>query len=204
MKQKKKKSSTWFWWRHIVLAASLIILAYLLINEDLVPLVPSPAENNQAAKGFSDFYAKVRNSLDLEKDESRQKFVLNIPEPEQSLEEVLSARDTGDVSLPKRWRGRFQSRRFRTGETLKSKLEEFAKEEGVTLLWWLPRDYVIKHPFQIEETVMGTAYKISKAIDSEFEKDLLVYFCPEQRALVMAQQANDMLRNRCQLTTKAY
>ena len=65
------------------------------------------------------------------------------------------------------------------------------------LIWNLEQDFVIKHQFQLDNTVAGSLAKIASAIDSSFEGEVTAYLCAEQRSLVVTAEETDFLKNQC-------
>ena len=63
--------------------------------------------------------------------------------------------------------------------------------------WELDKDFIIKHQFQMDDTVRGSMGKIATAIDSSFEGDVEAYFCPRQRSLVITASDKSYLRENC-------
>lgn len=144
--------------------------------------------NNAAAVGLSRFYANLYGDNGGDGPKIRNNIVY-LPEPEGDIEKLLQAREMVVRPYKKNWQGHVESRRFRRGKTLNQKLTEYAEKEGIALLWWINRDYVIKDPFRIEKDILKTTFQVAKAIEGHFESGLSVFFCNRQRALVVIKSA---------------
>jgi hypothetical protein len=97
------------------------------------------------------------------------------------------------------WTGEQKFRTFKEGSTLREAISTFAQAEGMQLIWNLEQDFIIKHQFQLDNTVAGSLAKIASAIDSSFEGEVNAYLCPEQRSLVVTAEETEFLSTRCTL-----
>ena len=97
------------------------------------------------------------------------------------------------------WQGTTASRSFRKGQTLYQKLAEYAKQDGIEIIWWLNRDFIIKDPFRIEKNILKTAYQIGEAVAGHFPEGINSYFCYRQRTLVFINEAPKYLDEECLL-----
>jgi hypothetical protein len=184
----------WFWLRNSILLLVLGSLGYVLLaRPDLLDL---SSRTNQAAAGFSHFYSSIRSSLDQD-DNHISTFVLALPDASNDLTSQLQQRAATVTPLETKWRGQVTDRRFREGETIKSVLVEYAKQQTIQLYWTLPRDYIVKHYFQTDTSLIGTVYEISRAIAPDFASPVLAYFCPQERAAVITDKANSYIQQRC-------
>lgn len=184
----------WFWIRNISLLVILGGLAYLLLTKPDF-LIRKDA-TNVAAEGFSEFYSKIRGSL---ADGARElsKFKLTLPDTSDKLSAQLQQRSAVVVPADINWRGSVTDRRFREGDTLKTELTEFARAEGLELFWTLPRDYVVKQYFQIDDSLIATIHKVSVAIAPDFSSPVQAFFCPRERAAVITDKSNSYLSEQC-------
>jgi hypothetical protein len=66
------------------------------------------------------------------------------------------------------------------------------------LIWNLEQDFVIKHQFQLDNTVSGSLASIASAIDSSFEGEVKAYLCADQRSLVVTAEETKLLKNQCE------
>ena len=200
---KKVYSNTLFWARHVALAFVLIVIAGVMIylqqnNSDDVP-AGKPAEEKSVAKGLSEFYREFRMSSTDPVKEEQGNFVIETggvdPQLDSKLESMSSLNTTVDTS----WTGEQKFRTFKEGSTLREAISAFAQAEGMQLIWNLEQDFIIKHQFQLDNTVAGSLAKIASAIDSSFEGEVNAYLCPEQRSLVVTAEETEFLSTRCTL-----
>ncbi|GAW96905.1 MULTISPECIES: TcpQ domain-containing protein [Colwellia] len=143
---------------------------------------------NAAALGLSKFYANLYGDMDGKGPKIRNNIVY-LPEPKGDLTKLLQAREKLVRPYKKNWQGSIKSRPFRRGETLNRKLAEYSDKDGIDLIWWLNRDYVVKDPFRIEKNILTTTFQVAKAIEGHFESGLSVFFCHRQRAIVVIESA---------------
>ena len=214
-----------FWLRNIILAVILTgLAAALLMNQESLfstdqeaaediaastadihhegkntPLateitrdVLRPKESkNAAAEGLSRFYANLHGDI------------VYLPEPKGDLEGILEARRLTTRPLRKNWTGKTENHPFRLGETLFQKLSEYADDNGLEVIWWLDRDFLVKDAFRINKNIITTSYQVGKAIAGHFENGLSVYFCYQQRTIVLIEHDIPYLANECMLLPKA-
>lgn len=154
--------------------------------------------SNAAADGLSRFYASINPSSDGSGPRIRDNIVY-LPEPKGNLKNLLEARKKTTTPLRKNWRGDKDARPFRVGETLYQKLSEYASEQGIEVMWRLDRDFLIKDPFRINKDVLKTAFQIGKAVEGHFQDGISIYFCYNQRSLVLISGENGYLEAECSL-----
>ncbi len=188
----------WFWVRSTVILLVFGSLAYLLITRPDFLLGKDTA--NQAAESFSEFYSKIRGSL---ADGARElsEFRIALPDTSDKLTSQLLQRAKVTVPGHENWRGQITGRRFREGDTVKTKLTEYSRAEGLELYWTLPRDYVIKQYFQTDTTLIETIHEVAVAIAPDFASPVLAYYCPRERAAVITDKANTHLLEHCMLAS---
>lgn len=202
-----------FWIRNISFVALLIALAYYLLanqdelfpeqvsenNEQSTKKKPiSKNKSNAAADGLSRFYANLRGDMEGDGPRVRNNIVY-LPEPKGSLVELLEARRLVTRPLRRNWRGTKENRPFRKGETLHQKLVEFASKDGLEVIWWLNRDFIIKDPFRIDKDIIDTSYRVGKAVEGHFQDGLSTYFCYQQRTIVLINKEVSYLTEECTL-----
>jgi len=210
-----------FWIRNIVFLIILVALAYYLIaNEaELFPTQVKEAAtetvvaetqvkktpqakvskkaSNSAADGLSRFYAnlhgeggsgpRIRNNI------------IYLPEPDGDLVTILEAKRLMTRPLRKNWRGLKANFPFRKGQTLHQKLVEYAQSDGLEVIWWLDRDFIVKDAFRINKEIIETASRVGKAIEGHFQDGLSTYFCYQQRTLVLIEKEISYLGEECLL-----
>lgn len=189
-----------FWIKHLAVAVVLMMLAgYLILNEGA--LLGSSGDNDAEATkrkptSFAAAYERFRKAIYANAEEEN-KYVIKLDDQHLPIEQELEERHGRIEPMPRKWKGEVRDRRFRPGESLKTNLEKFADEEGLTLLWRLDQDYKIKHYFQVDSTFVNTLYKTAKAIDSDYELRVVAYFCPSERAAVIALEPAPYLTKFC-------
>jgi glycosyltransferase involved in cell wall biosynthesis len=152
---------------------------------------------NAAAAGLSKFYANLHGDKTGKGPKIRNNIVY-LPDPKGDLTELLQAREMVVRPYKKNWQGSIQSRPFRRGETLNQKLTEFTKKDGIELIWWLNRDYVVKDPFRIEKDILTTTFIVSKSVEGHFASGLSIFFCNKQRTLIVIESGtNSFLAQDC-------
>lgn len=190
-----------FWFKHIVAMLVLLLLAALLLfNPEWMKPSPelqkAPIARKTASLEFTNFYEQLRYSLDTTADRAKE-YVINLTDTSASLTQILESRTNTVVPMSPNWQGAVMNRKFVPDSQLRDQMAEFAKAEGLELMWTLPRDYVIKHHFQDEASYLSTLTDVSAAIAPDFEFPLLVYFCPAQRAAVVTDKQNQFLEQNC-------
>jgi hypothetical protein len=157
--------------------------------ESKIPLYQQgKTSSNPAALGLSKFYANLHGDMDGKGPKIRNNIVY-LPDPKGDLAKLLQAREMVVRPYTKNWRGSIESRPFRKGETLNQKLVEYSEKDGIDLIWWLNRDYVVKDPFRINKDILKTTFQVAKAIEGHFESGLSIFFCNRQRAIVVIESA---------------
>ena len=205
-----------FWIKNFVFAAILIALAYFLIaNEEAIFGTESPSESvteekatdpskrkvsekqtNAAADGLSRFYANLRGKDNGDGPRVRNNIVY-LDEPKSDLVELLEAKRMVTRPLRSNWRSNKVNRPFRPPFTLHQKVREYAEEEGLEVIWWLDRDFIIKDPFRIDKDIIDTAHQVGQAVEGHFQNGLSTYFCNEQRTLVFIEKELSYLDENC-------
>jgi hypothetical protein len=155
--------------------------------------------SNAAAEGLSNFYAKIYGDGIDGKGPKIRNNIIFLPEPRGNLIEILQAREMTVRPYRDSWQGTTASRSFRKGQTLYQKLAEYAKQDGIEIIWWLNRDFIIKDPFRIEKNILKTAYQIGEAVAGHFPEGINSYFCYRQRTLVFINEAPKYLDEECLL-----
>lgn len=217
-----------FWLRNLVMASILAILAFLLyINKDALFEIAgqgadeaaeiiennvdeqveaaepkkSPTKKkstNAAADGLSKFYAALNPDINENGLRIRNNIVY-LPDPTGDIIEILETKKMVTRPYRKSWKGEVESRAFRTGQTLLQKLTEYANKEGVEIVWWLNRDFVVKDNFRINKNIIDTSYQIGSSVQGHFQNGVSVYFCHNQRSVIFIDEGTDYLNDECVL-----
>lgn len=161
-------------------------------------IIVAKESTNAAADGLSRYYANLHGDMDGKGPKIRNNIVY-LPEPKGDLEKILEARRLITQPLRKDWTGKTDSHPFRLGETLFQKLSEYAQDNDLEMLWWLNRDFVVKSAFRVNKNIIATSYQVGKAVEGHFENGLSIYFCYQQRAIVLIEYSIPYLENECML-----
>jgi len=219
-----------FWIRSFIFVICLGGLAYYLLanNEELLKLLDMQSQSsssvsekdetsekavveppqqsrrpinadNSAAQGLSRFYANLHGGFGEEA--KIRNNVVFLPDPDDNLKEILTAKAMVTRPLKRTWRGYTEARPFRKGETLFQKLSEYAEKEGLEVIWWLNRDLIVKDPFRINKELLHTAYLIGNTIQGHFPDGVTSYFCNKQRTIVIVEKDIEYLKEDCLLLT---
>ena len=217
-----------FWIKNFIFLSILLVLAYFLFANQDALFSPDEAQqvaaedvnakadamavtekkvtpkkkSNAAADGLSKFYANLHGSDPADGPQIRNNIVY-LPEPKGDLVELLEARRMVTRPLRDNWTGTKENRPFRKGNTLYQKLVEYAEPEGLEVIWWLNRDFVVKDAFRINKSIVDTAYWVGKAIAGHFPDGLSAYFCNQQRTLVLIEKELSYLDDVCILLPKS-
>lgn len=208
-----------FWIRSAILAIVIIGLgvAFFLYKDVLLgseqteatvettatteeaPKEPTPSQQvekaaNAAAEGLSNFYAKIYGDKE---DRKVKNNVIFLPDPEGDIVKILQAREMVVRPYRSSWSGTKASRSFRKGETLYQKLSEYSADDGLEVIWWINKDFIVKDPFRIDKNILKTASKIGKAVAGHFPEGINSYFCYRQRTVVIISEAPEYLNDEC-------
>lgn len=149
---------------------------------------------NAAADGLSNFYAKVYGESEKRKIRNN---VIFLPEPEGDLVQILEDKKAKTRPYKKSWVGSKASRPFRKGEALYQKLSEFTEAEGLDIIWWINKDFIVKDPFRINKDILKTAKQVAQAVAGHFPEGVNCYFCYRQRTLVFINEPPSYLNDEC-------
>ncbi|WP_213999525.1 TcpQ domain-containing protein [Arsukibacterium sp.] len=184
----------WYWVRTCIILGALVAAGYLLLTK--ADMIFKKETVNTAARGFSEFYSKIRGNQAGSNEQSD--YHITLPDTSGQLSRNLAQRGREVMPAAATWQGLVTDRRFRAGDSLKTTLSNYARSEGIELYWTLPRDYVIKQYFQTDTTLLGTVHNIGKAIAPDFAEPVLTYFCPNERAAVITNRLTPYLQQHCQ------
>ncbi len=154
------------------------------------------ANKNAAAEGLSRFYASLNPDLENKGPKIRN-GVVYLPDPKGDLTKFMEARRMVTRPLPKKWQGIKRSYAFREGETLYQKLSEYAKKEGLDIIWRINRDLVVKGPFRINKEITRMSLQIGQALNGQLEGGVTTYFCYKHRAIVFVEYPEKYLEKQC-------
>lgn len=171
---------------------------YSQVKEDATSIFPGKGSKNPAAEGLSNFYASLNPDLGKKGPKIRNNIVY-LPDPKGDLVKLLEAKRMVTRPLRKNWQGTKAARPFRKGETILQKLTYYAYEDGLEIIWWLNRDFLVKSPFRINKNVIQTAYHLGKSVEGHFQGGVDIYFCYQQRSIVVIEDSIPYLDEECLL-----
>lgn len=199
----KKSSNALFWAKHIGLALALIIVAAVVIvlrNKQLAEPVPVGEEPKKSvSQGMTDFYAAHRMSSTKPFKEDIGDFVMELSEDDKPLGDRLKSMESLQKPVSGRWVGEHKYRSFKAGSTLREAITGYAELEGMQVIWELDKDFIVKHHFQVENTIIGSIKEIATAIDASFPRKVSVYMCKKQRSLVITDEQSEYMKQNCDL-----
>ena len=203
MKHNPSESTSFAWWRHALLALALIVIAIFVIvlqQMNINAPIPEGGEGPKSvAQNMTDFYAEYRLSSRHPREENIGDFVNVVNMSDKPLGERLRKMESLQKPLPANWVGEYKHRSFMAGSTLRDSIITYAQSEGMQVIWELNRDFIIKHPFQIDNSIVGSLDEIARAIDSNFDGTVKAYVCPKQRSLVITAVNSEYLQDNCKV-----
>lgn len=195
-------SSSLFWIKQVGLALLLIIIAgVLIVMQDEAPDTPETTvepEKKSVASGLSEFYREFRMTSSKLIEEDEGDFVVDINDDSVPLESKLQAMTGQTRPVTEKWVGEHKHRSYESGSTLREAISSYAQQEGMQVIWDLDQDFVIKHHFQINDTIAGSLANIANAIDANFDGEVRAYLCPRQRTLVVTAEVTEYVTSQCQ------
>ncbi|GAC35293.1 hypothetical protein GPLA_4414 [Paraglaciecola polaris LMG 21857] len=203
MKHNPSESQSFAWWRHALLALALILIAIFVIvlqQMNINAPIPEGGEGPKSvAQNMTDFYAEYRLSSRHPRGENIGDFVNVVNMSDTPLGERLKKMESLQKPLAPNWVGEYKHRSFKAGSTLRDSIISYAQSEGMQVIWELNRDFIIKHAFQIDNSIVGSLHEISRAIDSNFDGTVKTYVCPKQRSLVITAVISQYLKQNCKV-----
>lgn len=160
----------------------------------------STAEN-PVAKGVAKFYAEVRQAV---KPGSTRldDYTIELAQPVKTVVERLEDRALEVTPSKPSWQGEYKKRSFKENETMKTALENFARDEGVEIIWDLQYDYIIKNHFAEKSDLKSLVDKVSRVVAGDFGGQVHSFYCPKERTLVLSGEPDRYLTDFC-VTTKS-
>ena len=199
----KQISNSLFWLKHIMLAIMIIAIAAVVLimqqrNESTVR-PEGDSGRKTIASNMSDFYAAYRLSSRSPSKEELGNFVKAVKISEKPLSERLQEMENLQKTVPQRWEGDHKDRIFKAGSTLRNAFTNYAQLEGMQVIWELNKDFIVKYPFQLDDSILGSLKIIANAIDASFDGEVKAYMCPRQRSLVITSKSSEYLNENCEL-----
>lgn len=201
MKKIKQISNSLFWLKHIMLGLIIIAVAAIVLmmqqsNQSAV-LPEGDSGKRTIASNMSDFYADYRLSPSNPRKERLGDFVMAVKTSDKPLGERLQKMESLQKPVSGKWEGDHKHRIFKAGSTLRSAITNYAQSEGMQVIWELDQDFIVKHPFQLDDSILGSLKMIAKTIDANFDGEVKAYMCPRQRSLVITSKSSEYLDKQC-------
>jgi hypothetical protein len=197
----KNASESMFWARHVALALLIIVVGGVVIflqqRNESMPKPEGEVKSKSLSDNMSKFYSEYRLSSRHPREEGLGDFVLEVKGAETPLNERLQKMESLQKPISGRWVGEYKHRTFKAGTTLRSAITDYAQSEGMQVIWELSQDFIVKHQFQMENTILGSLKTIASAIDSNFDGKVKAFVCPKQRSLVITDKKSDYLEKQC-------
>ncbi|MDP5032212.1 MAG: toxin co-regulated pilus biosynthesis Q family protein [Paraglaciecola sp.] len=194
-------SESVFWAKHVALALLIIVVGGIVIflqqRNESKPTPEGEVKSKSISDNMSKFYSEYRLSSRHPREDGLGDFVLEVKESDVPLNERLQKMESIQKPISGRWVGEYKHRTFKAGTTLRSAITNYAQAEGMQVIWELDQDFIVKHQFQMEDTILGSLQSISNAIDSNFDGKVKAYVCPKQRSLVITQKKSEYLNQEC-------
>ena len=201
MKKTKKVSNSLFWLKHILLALMITAVAAAVLfvqksNQSTVLPEGSLSKKN-ISTNMSLFYKQYRASSRNPSDEGLGDFVKKVKTSDTPLSERLRKMESLQNPVSRKWVGEHKHRIFEAGGTLRGDITNYAQSEGMQVIWELDKDFIVKYPFQLDDSLLGSLKRIGKVIDINFDGEVKAYMCPRQRSLVITSQTSKYLEKQC-------
>ena len=203
MKKTKHIFNSMFWLKNLMLVLIIIVVAaiVLIMYHSKNSAVHPEGESGKRtiASNMSDFYAAYRLSSRSPSKEELGNFVKAVKISEKPLSERLQKMENLQKTVPQRWEGDHKDRIFKAGSTLRNAFTNYAQLEGMQVIWELNKDFIVKYPFQLDDSILGSLKIIANAIDASFDGEVKAYMCPRQRSLVITSKSSEYLNENCEL-----
>lgn len=201
--QNKDFSNTKFWLKQLLYIGIVVVIAIIVISMrydyETQPVVEGVPEKRSVEAGLENFYREFRQSSSELIEDPTSDFTLEVANDGTPIDTKLKRMSSNFNSVDKRWVGEHKFRSFKAGSTLRTALSDYAAQEGMQVVWDLDEDFVVKHQFQTDSTIVSALADVAKAIDNNFDGTVRGYFCPKQRSLVVTTTESDFIRRECNL-----
>jgi hypothetical protein len=198
MKKNKKASNSLFWLKHIMLVLIIIAAAGILLlmqqSNKLAVRPEGDSGKKNISSNLSKFYADYRRP----KKKDLGDFVRAVKNSDEPLNERLQKMESLQKPVLDKWVGEHKHRTFKAGSTLRSAIANYAQSEGMQVIWELDQDFIVKHPFQLDDSILGSLKMIAKTINANFDGEVKAYMCPRQRSLVITSKPSEYLDKQCE------
>ncbi len=185
---KKTHSPVVFWLKQLIYISLILIggiIAERLVNHSHSNSGSKPENDLSPGESFSHMYSNFRLSSRQPYPTNTSDFVIDLPAATVTLSERLAQLKTPYPATEDELNGMDRYRSFRQGNTLQESLTRHLEQNGLSLLWDLQQDFVIKNRFETKGTLTHSVKVIASSIQHNFTDELHLLKCPNQRAIVI-------------------
>lgn len=201
-----KAQSSMFWVKHVFLALAIIVIAGIVIflqsSRNSAARPEGDSGSRSIADSMSNFYNDYKLSSRTPEQEELGDFVIAVKDSTEPLNSRLKQMERLQKPVSGRWIGDYKHRAFKSGSTLRGAITDYAESEGMRVIWELDQDFIIKHTFQLDDSILGSLRMIATAIDANFDGEVKAYMCPRQRSLVITAKNSNYLNKYCTLARR--
>ena len=198
-----KKAPT-FWLQHLILVIIVLVGGVFVLLYKSDPTAPSVQSDAPASEGKNNieenlarFYEEFSFSSKDPIKERYGDFVVALDVPNESQTEQLVAIVSAEQPPEQNWVGDNKFRSFAEGTTIRTESMKYAEQEGMQLIWDLNQDFIIRHRFLSENSLLGTLEEVASAIDANFIPQVNVYFCHKKGTIVITENAGTYVEENC-------
>ncbi|MBF7072140.1 TcpQ domain-containing protein [Glaciecola sp. MH2013] len=198
------KNQSMFWLKHALLALVVLLAALFVLRynpEESQQSIKSSGQDSDTRETIEDnvsrFYQEFRMSSRDPIKEQFGDYVVPLEVNELSQTEQLADMPTPTKIPSENWQGELKYRAFAKGNTIMVEAIKYAEEEGMTLMWDLNQDFIIRQRFLTENTFLGSLNDVAGAIDANFIPKVDVYFCNRKRTVIITEQADSFVMENC-------
>ena len=198
-----KKAPT-FWLQHLILVIIVLVGGVFVLLYKSDPTAPSVQSDAPASEGKNNieenlarFYEEFSFSSKDPIKERYGDFVVALDVPKESQTEQLVAIVSAEQPPEQNWVGDNKFRSFAEGTTIRTESMKYAEQEGMQLIWDLNQDFIIRHRFLSENSLLGTLEEVASAIDANFIPKVNVYFCHKKGTIVITENAGTYVEENC-------
>ncbi|MFT4654620.1 MAG: hypothetical protein ACJA0G_000812 [Kangiellaceae bacterium] len=197
--------NTKFWVSRIGVMVAVVACAFAFLSyepklgKSLAVSANSDGKQEQGiAASVTRFYAEFKQSSSDPILERYGKYTIMLEaQNELPLGNVIEEVSPKNYRPIDNWEGNYKERSFSAQSTLMQEANAHVASEGFNLVWDLNQDFMVRHRYQSNATLVGMLEEIADAVDSNFNQPIMVYFCTDKRALVITVRESDYLRDNC-------
>jgi hypothetical protein len=202
MNKIKKLLSSLYWLKHVLLALIIIGAAVVVLimqqNQQSSAFPEGGSGERSISSNMSRFFSNHISSSRYANGNRVGDFVMDVKISDTPLVERLKKMANLQKPVPSKWVGEYKHRLFKAGGTLRGSITNYAQSEGMQVIWELEQDFIVKYPFQLDDSLLGSLKKIGETIDPNFDGEVKTYMCPRQHSMVITSQSSKYLEKQCQ------